>query len=94
MKNSVSTSVFVMAALMPIFLIVRWRRWGILASVLLGWVVIHVCNISFPFEEPVDAIFTGLWWAVGWLCMLIWCLPIYAVVLLVDWWRSKHQRNA
>src|SRR5690242_9782704 len=91
MKNLVFTSAVLVAALLPIFLIARWRHRGLLAAVLLGWSIVHVCNISFRFEEPVDAVFTGLWVALGWLFMLVWCLPIYGIVLLVGWRRRRSR---
>ena len=93
MKDFISILGFVIAAGLPIFLIARWRHWGLLASVLLGWGIIHLCNISFRFEEPVDAVFAGLWAAIGWLFMIAWCLPIYGVVLLVAW-RQRRRRRA
>jgi len=90
MKNVVFTSAFVVVALLPIFLIASWRHWGLLASVPFGWALIHVCNLSFTFEEPVDPVFTGLWAALGWLYMLAWCLPIYGAVLLWTWIRRRR----
>ena len=92
MKIFIPVLGFVIAAGLPIFLIARWRHWGLLAAVLVGWGIIHVCNIAFPFEETVDAVFAGLWAALGWLYMVVWCLPIYGVVLLVAWRRRRSTR--
>jgi hypothetical protein len=90
MKNVVFNSAFMAVALLPVFLIARWRDWGLLASVLFGWALIHICNVSFAFKEPVDAVFTGLWAALGWLYMLVWCLSIYGAVLFWAWLRRRR----
>ncbi|MGQ9660773.1 MAG: hypothetical protein ACUVWX_00365 [Kiritimatiellia bacterium] len=89
MKEIVFTSAFVVVGLLPFHLIARWRHWGLLGSVVFGWVLIHVCNVSFRFEEPVDTVFTGLWAVLGWLYMLVWCLPVYGGVLLWAWFRRR-----
>lgn len=90
MKDFISILGFLVAAILPIFLIMRWRHWGLIAAVLLGWGIIHVCNIAFRFEETVDAVFAGLWAAAGWLFMIVWCLPIYGLVLFRAWRRRRR----
>jgi len=90
MKELISMAGFLVAAMLPVFLVARWRHWGFVAAVLLGWGLIHVCNVSFRFEEPVDAVFAGLWVAIGWLFMIVWCFPIYGVVLFRAWRRRRE----
>lgn len=61
MKEFIQTSGFVVIAILPILLISRWRHWGLLASVLLGWGILHLCNLSFPITDHTEGVFTGLW---------------------------------
>lgn len=92
MKDAVSLFCFALAAVVPFALIPKWRHWGLLVSVLFGWFVIHFGNMATRAEwsEPVDAVFAGLWAAVGWLYMMVWCLPIYGYV----WFRARKAQRA
>jgi len=93
MKNFISDSAFVLALVLPFFLIIRWRTWGLLASVLVGWALVHYSNVSFTWESYIMRIHIADWAAFGWLFMLIWCLPIYLIVILWRWVQRVKRRT-
>jgi len=90
MKDFIQPSAFIITMILPFLLIPKWRHWGLLTSVLFGWIVVFVCCYAFPFADKTEAVFTGLWLAAGWLIMLVWCLPIYFSALI---YRSLRKRK-
>jgi len=91
--NSIRDAAFVIAAVLPFFLIVRWRFWGLLASVLGGWALVHHSHVSFTWNSYMMPFFMGQWMVFGWLFMLVWCSPIYLVVILWRWIQRVRQRR-
>jgi TRAP-type C4-dicarboxylate transport system permease small subunit len=61
------------AFLLPLFIAYRWKGIGFGFSLFFGWGIIHLANLVIPHNEPIDAIFTGLWVALGWLYMAVYC---------------------
>jgi len=91
MKEIIQNSGLIIAGLLPIYLIVKWRHWGLLASVLIGWILVYVISTSFQFEDKVEAVFAGVWMMLGWAYMLAWTLPIYGLVLLFTWLKTRKR---
>jgi hypothetical protein len=89
MSIFIQTSAFIIAAVLPFVLIVRWRHWGVIASVLFGWAVVSIAAVSFPPQARYDELGTGMWLYGGWFIMLVWCVPIYISVLIFRAIRKK-----
>ena len=80
-------AMFVLVA--TVFIIVRWRGWGVLTAIILGYPAIHVIHISFAGDSWHDTEALHDWPVVGLLVMPIWCLLVYGVILI---WSRVYRR--
>ena len=83
-----------------IYLIVRLSAKGLLlgvifmwGSVFLGSYVEHACGFEKPGEALTNAVFLGIWSALGWLFAAIYLLPIYLLRLALGYWRSRTPKS-
>src|SRR6186997_3492892 len=74
---------FATAVLLPFFLVLRWRGLGLIAAILIGWLAVHMANITSIVNEPADAVFKGLGAAFGWVYMSAWCVIVTSALLLL-----------
>lgn len=83
---------FVVALVFPFFVVTRWFGLGYVLSILFGWIVIHVANVTLPPPEGDEArtaaIFTGLWLYFGWVYMAIW--STFALGIVSVWIVAKR----
>ncbi len=85
---------FLLAALAPMYLIGRFHCSGCVASVVLGWGVIHISNVTAPRSDPVDGVFTGLWVVCGPIVMTLYCLCLFVGIhLAVELTRVVHSKS-
>jgi len=89
MNSFIQTTALIFAAVLPFILITRWCHWGMIASVLFGWVIVSIVAYSFPTQARYEPLGAGAWMIGGWLIMLVWCLPIYISVLIYRSLRKK-----
>ena len=89
MKDFAQTSAFIVAAVLPFLLIVRWRHWGLIASILIGWAIVSIAAVSFPPQARYDELGTGMWLYGGWFIMLVWCFPVYISISIYRSLRKK-----
>ena len=82
MNGFIQTFAFIVAAILPFFLIARWRHWGVVISVGFGWAVVLAAGDFFPTEARYEELGAGAWLFGGWLIMLVWCVPIYLGFLI------------
>ena len=83
-----------------IFLIVRLSAKGFLfgvifmwGSVFLGSYVEYAFGVKKLGEALPDAVFLGIWSALGWLFAAIYLTPFYLLRLALGYWRSRTPEN-
>jgi predicted membrane channel-forming protein YqfA (hemolysin III family) len=89
--HAVDIICLLVAALVPIPLILRWNRLGLALGTIVIWGSLAVAGILLSALDPrreadmLDAV----WLLFGWLGGLVYCLPIYLIKRFVLWlWRG------
>src|SRR5262245_36703586 len=88
-------AMFVLLA--TVFLIVRWRRWGVLASIVLGYLAICWINVWFAGATRHDREALEEWPTWGLMTMPVWSLLVYGGVLVHSAyrkWKQEEDRRA
>lgn len=70
-----------LAAILPIVLIWRWNVLGLALGVLTVWMILALAGVILSALDPSRdaALMDAIWYALGWLGGLIYCLPLYAL---------------
>ena len=83
-----------------IFMVVRWPTKGFLlgvifmwGSVFLGAYIESVFGLESFGEALTNAVFLGIWSALGWLFAAIYLTPIYLLRLALGYWRGRMLQN-
>jgi len=93
--EAVGCGAFSWAMVLPFFLVLRWKGFGFLVAILAGWFIVHLANLFRNQVHPnrESAVFLGLWVALGWAYMLVWCgmvtVTIAAFRALLRRWQRK-----
>jgi hypothetical protein len=85
-------AMFVLLA--TVFIIARWRRRGVIASIIIGYLAIEMINVSFAGNTWHDMEALEDWPTVGLAWMPTWSLLIYGVVLLYSYYRKSTRVDA
>lgn len=93
LEESVNTIAFLVAAFLPFFIVLRWQGGGFVLAVLFGWGLVHVTNLFVPRHDPVDAVFVGVWFALGWAFMSAWCFVCAIVMACIRFVTAKRLKR-
>jgi hypothetical protein len=79
--QAVDTICLLVAAILPIPLILRWNRLGVALGALVVWGSLIVAGILLSALDPRHeaGILDATWLLFGWFGGLMYCLPIYLV---------------
>lgn len=78
------------AAILPIPLILRWNRLGVALGTVVVWGSLAVAGFLLAAlgAEREGITFDTIWLLFGWIGGLIYCVPIYVVKRVASWlWR-------
>jgi hypothetical protein len=82
-------AMFVLLA--TVFIIARWRRRGVIASMIIGYLAIEMINVSFAGNTWHDIEALEDWPTVGVAWMPAWSLLIYGAVLLYSYCQRRSK---
>ncbi len=97
MTGVISTVAWFLALVLPFFLVRRWNGVGFVLAVLIGWAAIGLENEYLRSHDFVGiegdeirtaAVFCGVWLALGWGFMAVYCL--FVGCLQLAWSACRH----
>lgn len=89
--QTVDATCLVVAAALPIPLILRWNWRGVVCGTLVVWgsLVAAGALLSALDHSRQGGVLDGIWLLFGWIGGLLYCMPIYAMKrIIMRLWRS------
>jgi hypothetical protein len=98
MAHFVDTFFCVVAVVVPPVLVFCMRRGGLICGALVGWLSLVAAGEVLRYSDPasrneLNGVFDLMWFALGWMFALLYCLPFYLIRIGIRRARERRVRR-